>query len=516
MSENPQQPSSGAREQQGAPRLEPRPLNRPAVDESAAGVFGRPQGVEGAFDPRQDASASDGSPRPSQAPPPSLAEAFSPSEEDQGVVLQRPPWQHDSAADQGNGAPLWAPSSDPWRNPGAGAALGGPALTAEETPVGEPPRRPGTALSLTEVLFGNRLRMRSLAILGALVLAVGALGGGIGWFLAQSGNELNREVELTQVGPGKEREPGSIAETVRNVAPAVVSIEVTSGRSGGVGSGVVIESDGYIVTNDHVVSSAKDDKKAKITAVFTDGTRADAKVVGSDPKTDLAVIKVNVRNPTVIQLGKSADLAPGDTVIAVGSPFGLDNTVTVGIVSALNRPVTAPGENDESPVTYDAIQTDAAINPGNSGGALVDRNGLLVGINSLIRTIGNDRGEGGSIGLGFAIPVDEAVRISQELIKNGKVVHPALGVRAASVAANTSEGAQVRSVDPGGPADRKGIEEKDVIVKVGDRMVRNSAELTVAVRQHKVGDVVQVKFVRDGRELVAEIKLGAETEGGSG
>ncbi|WP_084037489.1 S1C family serine protease [Haloechinothrix halophila] len=508
MSDNSQQPArpGDGKGEQGASRE----AQQPAVD-AAAAVFGRPPGVEGAFDTRQrDDSAAAQPSRPAQ-PPASLVEAFSRDTADAGVVLQRPPGGDIPDGASGNGAdPLWSSATDPWRNPGSGAVLGTPALAQDADEPEEQPKQQERVFSLAEVIFGGRLRTSALVILAVAVLIVGALGGTLGWFLAQQGNQLTRDVTLAQVDEAVERPPGSVAGTVAKVAPAVVSIEVTSGQSGGVGSGVVIDRDGYIVTNDHVVASAQADDDAEITAVFTDGSRATAKLVGSDPKTDLAVLKVNVRNPTVLQLGKSEQLQPGDTVIAVGSPFGLENTVTVGIVSAVNRPVTAPAETGGEQVTYDAIQTDAAINPGNSGGALVDKNGLLVGVNSLIRTVGNARGQGGSIGLGFAIPVDDVVKIAESLIANGSVSHAFLGVSAASVAANSSRGARVNNVAPGGPAQEAGIKEGDVIVQVGDRTVRNAAELTVAVRKHDVGEVTRVKLVRGGRELVVDVKLGSD------
>ncbi|MPY98787.1 MAG: trypsin-like serine protease [Actinophytocola sp.] len=509
MSDNSQQPAGpddGSDEQVAA-----RGPQQPSADPAAA-AFGRPPGVEGAFDPRQWDGQQDGAAaEPSRpAPPPaSLVEAFSRSPADNSIVLQRPPGA--DVPERGNGTgPLWSSSTDPWRNPGSGAVLGNPALSQDTGEAEEPPTQRDRAFSLTEVIFGGTLRTSALVVIAVAVLVVGALGGSLGWFLAQQGNQLAQEVTLAQVDESVERPPGSVAHTVAKVAPAVVSVEVTTGQTGGVGSGVVIDRDGYIVTNDHVIASAKTNDNATITTVFTDGSRAEAKLVGTDPKTDLAVLKVNVRNPTVIQLGSSARLKPGDNVIAVGSPFGLENTVTVGIVSALNRPVTAPAETGGEQVTYDAIQTDAAINPGNSGGALVDKNGLLVGINSLIRTVGDARGQGGSIGLGFAIPVDDVVRIAESLIANGSVSHAFLGVSAASVAANSSRGARVNNVAPGGPAQRAGIEEGDVIVQVGDRTVRNAAELTVAVRKHEVGDITRVKLVRGGRELVVDVKLGSD------
>jgi S1-C subfamily serine protease len=204
-----------------------------------------------------------------------------------------------------------------------------------------------------------------------------------------------------------------------------------------------------------VISAATADAATKITAVFFDGKRVEAKIVGADAKTDLAVVKVNVPNPTALQIGKSADLQVGDSVMAVGSPLALQNSVTSGIVSALNRPVTAGGDGGSPPVIYEAIQTDAAINHGNSGGALVDATGALVGINSAIRSSSS---EGGSIGIGFAIPSDYAVKIAKSLIKDGKVVHPDIGINASStVAGSSTMGAQVRNVAPGGPAASAGI-----------------------------------------------------------
>lgn len=364
-------------------------------------------------------------------------------------------------------------------------------------------------LSLSEVLFGRQVKPKALALLGVLALLIGSAGGAIGWWAASTGDELTGEVTIAEAEAGKERPAGSVADVAQRVAPAVVSIEVASGQQGGVGSGVVIDEEGYVLTNHHVVSPAIDDDGQEVTAVFTDGTRGEAEVVGSDPDTDLAVIKANVDNPTVIEIGDSAELTPGDGVIAVGSPFGLENTVTQGIVSAVNRPITAPGQNGNPAVTYDAIQTDAAINPGNSGGALVDSTGALVGINSLIRT-GNGQGQGGSIGLGFAIPIDDAIEISESLISEGSVTHATLGVSAASASASGADGAQVQEVEGDGPAEDAGVAEGDIITQVAERGVRDAAELVVAVRQHAQGDIVPVQLVREGRQLTVDVTLAGE------
>jgi len=508
--------SNSNHEQQGAPapdeRLAPRPLNRPPVDPAQAATFGRPRGVDGAFDKLYTPGTTNGQATNGMklAPPPpeSLAEAFSRPPGAEGVLLERP-FDETGAAGKDAESPMWVSGSDPWRDPSAGAVLGVPAVEAEADEKPEPRSR-SAMLSLPEVLFGRRVKPRALALLGVVALLVGALGGVVGWWIADTGNSLTGEATISEAQAGKERPAGSISDIAKRVSPAVVSIEVKSGDGGDVGSGVVIDPQGYILTNNHVVSLAVTDKQATATAVFIDGTRAEAKVVGADPLTDLAVIKVNITNPTVIQVGKSADLQPGDEAIAIGSPLGLENTVTAGIVSALHRPVTA-SDNSGPPIIYDAIQTDASINPGNSGGALVDSTGALIGINSSIRTDASAGGSGaGSIGIGFAIPADLAIKVAKLLIKDGKVVHADIGINAASVAANTSEGAQAQNVAPGGPAANAGIKEGDIITKLGDRLVRNAAELTVAVRDHSPGEVVPVQLVRDKRLLTVDVTLGSD------
>jgi S1-C subfamily serine protease len=498
---NPEQP--GARD---ADRLGPRPLARPAVDPAQAAVFGRPSGVDGAFDQLYSPQKSNGV-RLAPPAPESLAEAFRRPPGAEGVLLERP--REATGEPKEQEPPLWNSTSDPWRDPGAGAVLAGPAVPAEdeEKPAKRPP---GALLSLPEVLFGRRVQPKALAFLGVVALLVGAVGGLVGWWVADTGSELTGSATISEAEAAKERPAGSVAEIAKRVAPAVVSLEVfkPGADSGEQGSGVMIDPQGYILTNEHVISSASADPGVKVTAIFIDGTRTDAKLVGSDQKTDLAVVKVNVTNPTVLQIGKSSDLQVGDTVMAIGSPLALQNSVTAGIVSALNRPITAGGDNGAPPVTYEAIQTDAAINHGNSGGALVDATGALVGINSSIRSSGAD---GGSIGIGFAIPSDYAVKIAKALIKDGKVQHADIGINASStVAGSSTMGAQVKNVAPGGPAANAGIKEGDVITKIGGRLVRDSAEMTVAVRAHDVGEVVPVQLVRDGASFVVDVTLASD------
>jgi S1-C subfamily serine protease len=357
-----------------------------------------------------------------------------------------------------------------------------------------------------DVLLGRRLSNRALAALGAVVLLIGVVGGLVGRLTAEGGSLLNDPgFTLAQVQPAIDRPAGSVATVAGRVLPAVVSLEFRVGDQGGFGSGVVIDGHGYLLTNNHVVAPAADIPQATLEAVFSDGTRRPARIVGRDPKTDLAVVKVEVANLTVAQLGRSSTLKPGDSVIAIGSPLGLAGTVTSGIVSAVDRPVRLEGDGGRGNAVIDAIQTDAAINPGNSGGALVDSAGAVVGINTAIRTLGAS--EGGSIGLGFAIPIDTAKTIAQQLIRTGHYQHADLGVNAASVTDGTSDGARVQNVQQGSAAAEAGILENDVITKVGNRTIGSADTLAVAIRERAIGEQVSISLVRDGRPLAVTVTL---------
>jgi S1-C subfamily serine protease len=486
------------------PRLGPRPLHRPDIDQGAAAVFGRPSGVDGAFSPQSGQKPTLGELKTAPPAPESLASAFG-RPEGSADLLQRPPADEHGV----NGVDPWDPEAahDPWRDPSAGAVIGPPAVGPDrdgDESAKSKTKPAGQLLSLTEVLFGRRVKVSALVMLAVLALVIGGGGGVAAYFLAQQGDQLYSDTTLAEVQPAKERPPGSIADIARRVRPAVVTIEVRTDQGTGIGSGAVIDSKGYIVTNEHVVSlGGAVSQGQKITVVFNDRRRVDARLVGTDPKMDLAVVKVDADISTVIQLGKSADLAVGDTVLAIGSPLDQADTVTEGIVSALNRPVVLGGE-DGQPAAYDAIQTDAAINHGNSGGALVDATGALVGINSSIISTSE---EGGSIGLGYAIPIDDARPVVTSLINTGKVNHADLGVNASSVSAETAEGARVQNVREGGAAAKAGIKQNDVIRKVGDRVIANAAELIVTVRHYKIGDTVPVVLARDGRELTVQVTL---------
>jgi putative serine protease PepD len=290
---------------------------------------------------------------------------------------------------------------------------------------------------------------------------------------------------------------GSVERVAASVLPSVVKITVTGPQGAGSGSGIILSSDGEILTNDHVVEAATGGTMA---VSFNDGSTAPATVVGTDPLTDLAVIQAKgVSGLTPATLGKSSNLDVGENVVAIGSPFGLDATVTSGIVSALQRPVSVGGSTGTE-TTYPAIQTDAAINPGNSGGPLVNMSGQVVGINSSIRSASNGTGQAGSIGLGFAIPIDNVLPIVDQLRNHATPTHAKLGV---SVADATSKdglvsGAGIESVQPGSAAAQAGLQRGDVITKVDNEAVNGYQSLVAMIRGHRPGDQVTLTVVKAG------------------
>ncbi|OZF49584.1 serine protease [Rhodococcus sp. 14-2470-1b] len=466
-----------------APRLPPRPVYRPEVDPAATAAFGRPSDVEGSFTP----AARRGEPSPritSRAPDPVLAEAFG-RPTDAQESLQRDP-------DAPTGPPEPEPEpEDPWRDPNSTVRLG---AAAEDIP--EPAVRPfGPKLGVREVLFGEKVAPKALVVLGVVALAIGLVGGLIGRETAEvTGALTSQKVNLTQ-SSGEDLPQGQVARVADAVLPSVVSIQVTLGDNAGTGSGVVIAGEGYIVTNNHVISmAATNPDRATLQVTFSDGTKVPADIVGRDIKTDLAVLKADVGNLTVAELGNSADVQVGEDVVAVGSPLGLNKTVTRGIVSALDRPVRLSGEGTDTDAVIDAVQTDAAINPGNSGGPLIDAEGRVIGINSAIRSE-----SGGSVGLGFAIPIDDVTEVAQSLIRTGEMKHPDIGINARSVINDATSGAEVANVRAGGPAQEAGIVEGDVITRVGDRAVTSADELVVAVQSSEIGQSTPVQLVRSGR-----------------
>ncbi len=333
----------------------------------------------------------------------------------------------------------------------------------------------------------------SRPILAAVIagLIAGFLGGAAGYHLAATvANNSGTYTNLTSVhGDTSPRPDGSIASIAKNVLPVVVSIGVSSASGEGTGSGFVIKTTNtwsYVLTNNHVVMGAG--SAARITVHFQNQKSIGATIVGRDPSYDLAVLKISAGNLPVATLGNSDDVVVGDTAIAFGSPLGLSGTVTSGIISALNRPVTAGSSTDSSFIN--AIQTDAAINPGNSGGPLVNARGQVIGINSAIATLGSSSlgGESGSIGLGFSIPINEAKRVATELMRTGSSTHPIIGI---SVDMRyTGVGAKVSEITPGGPAANTDLKPGDVITAIDGDLVNDGTELIVKIRARNSGDKV--------------------------
>ncbi len=403
--------------------------------------------------------------------------------------------------------------SDPWRNGDAPVVMGAPGLSlrADSHPsAAAGPGVSGPRLGLREALFQRRLRPGAVVLLVVTALLIGAIGAGIGGLLVSRTPAALQDPSFTLAAaqPAITREPGSVADVVSRVVPSVVSIEIRVGDAGGSGSGIVIDKAGYVLTNNHVISLAATTPSAQLSVVFAGGGRSTAQIVARDIRSDLAVIKVDSAQLVVAQLGNSDGLAVGDAVIAIGSPLGLSGTVTTGVISALHRPVRLVGEGSDTDAVVDALQTDAAINPGNSGGALVDATGAVIGINSAIRTLGDQ--SAGSIGLGFAIPIDYARGIAEQLIRTGSAVHSTIGVDARSATVGTTLGAQVQNVRAGSPAAAAGLVEGDVIVKVGDRSVGGADELVVAVQAHRPGETVDVVATRAGRSFSVPLTVAAE------
>jgi putative serine protease PepD len=303
---------------------------------------------------------------------------------------------------------------------------------------------------------------------------------------------------------------GSVESVAQKVLPSVVKIDVTGQEGSASGSGIILTADGTILTNNHVVELAENG--GTLTVSFDDGTSAKAEILGTDPLTDTAVIKASgVSDLTPATIGKSANLGVGEGVVAVGSPFGLDATVTSGIVSALDRPVNVGSDDAGNSTTYPAIQTDAAINPGNSGGPLSDMTGAVVGINSSIRTASSQTSEqSGSIGLGFAIPIDEVMPIVDQMAKGETPTHARLGIQVGNPETGDEAGAVVREVTSGSTASQGGLTSGDVITKVDDRRITDADSLVATIRSYRPGDNVTVTWLSGGQEKTGTFVLDSD------
>ncbi len=417
------------------------------------------------------------------------------------------------------------PGPDATRGPGAYGTppprpgdTRGPGETEHTSILGPPPPPQGPMPPATGEVPPSRRPRRGRPIAAAigvvaLALIAGFGGGVLGNQLSDGGGSTSTSTGTSIDTPASSDLPaGTVEQVAQKIMPSVVQINFSGGGEGGSGSGVIISDDGKIMTNNHVVEAAADG--GTLTVGFNDGTNARATIVGTDPATDIAVIQAEgVSDLEPAQFGNSADVRVGQEVVAIGSPFGLESTVTQGIVSALNRPVS-PGDQSSSSdtlTTFPAIQTDAAINPGNSGGPLVDLEGRVIGINSAIRSSGGV--EGGSIGLGFAIPADLARNVSSQILDGKTVEHARIGITVQSATGDdqiTGIGARVAEVESGGPGDEAGLREGDIVTAVNDHPVATNQALIATVRSYQPGDEVTLTIQRDGDQQNVKITLGSD------
>ena len=343
-------------------------------------------------------------------------------------------------------------------------------------------------------------------------IGIALLAGIVGAVLATNLNitPLRYSAKLVTTSNTIERAPDSVAGIAKRVLPSVVSIATNSPAGSGTGSGFIIDSNGYILTNNHVVETFATGG-GTLTVTLNDGSSQEAKIVGRDSSYDLAVIKIARTSLSALQFGDSDKVEVGDAVIAIGSPLGLSGTVTSGIISAKNRPVTSGSGNGGRESSFiNALQTDAAVNPGNSGGPLVDATGAVIGVNSAIASLGSSvGGQSGSIGLGFAIPINQARRTADQLIKNGKATYPIIGI--SLDLSYTGTGARIADVagaiSSGSPADKAGLKPGDVITRFDGSAIAKGDDLIVAVRAKSIGDRVAIEYLRGSKSGKISLQL---------
>ncbi|WP_406094648.1 S1C family serine protease [Streptomyces sp. NBC_01013] len=461
-----------------------------------------PQGVPEsapAAPPHPDATATQQQPASPAPDPATTPTAPAPA----AAPQYAPPPAPQPAADAGWPPP---PPAVPAYAHGHGAQGGGPAWGPPgqlQTP--DAPRKRGAGGLVAAVVVA--------------ALVAGGVGGALGFWAADnngSGSSGSTTVAASGNPQDLKRDPGTVAGVAAKALPSVVTIDAQGGDGeGGTGTGFVYDKEGHILTNNHVVASAAD--SGQLTATFSNGRKYDAEVVGRAQGYDVAVLKL--KNPpqglTPLPLGNSDQVAVGDSTIAIGAPFGLSNTVTTGIISAKNRPVASGDGSGGSNSYMSALQTDASINPGNSGGPLLSAGGAVIGINSAIQSTGSSgQSQAGSIGLGFAIPINQAKNVAQQLIKTGQPVYPVIG---ATVTMDEKTGGAVISdqgaggteaVSKDGPAARAGLKAGDVITKFNDTVVDSGPTLIGEIWTHKPGDKVTLTYKRDGKTSTVEVTLG--------
>ncbi|WP_249375658.1 S1C family serine protease, partial [Streptomyces sp. I05A-00742] len=458
----------------------------------------------------QDGRTEQPSALPPTAPPPPPSGAPSSPSPDATAQLPAAP-----AHPQGPDGGAWynaAGAQQAYGPSPQGGAGGGPLVPMAPWGAPEPPRRKRGGGLVAAVMVA--------------ALVAGAAGGGIGYWAANRSDTSSTTVSSAGDPKIASRTPGSVADIADKALPSVVTIEAQgSGGEGGTGTGFVYDTEGHILTNNHVVASAAEGGRLSVT--FSSGKQYDAEVIGRAQGYDVAVIKL--KNPSdaklsPLPLGDSDKTAVGDATVAIGAPFGLSGTVTTGIVSAKKRPVASSDGGGSGNASYmSALQTDASINPGNSGGPLLNAQGAVIGINSAIQSANNGggfpgaQGQSGSIGLGFAIPINQAKNVADQLIRTGKPVYPVIGATVnmkdggsgARIAANGADGSA--AVTPGGPADKAGLKSGDVIVKLADAKIDSGPTLISEIWTHKPGTKVSVTYLRDGKQTTTDIVLGERT-----
>ncbi|MFJ5947016.1 S1C family serine protease [Streptomyces noursei] len=479
---------------------EAKPPTGPQPDSAPAPASGEPTQAAPATQPAAP-------PPPDYAPRPAAPGTAGPAEHDRTQPLLPTPAAHPeqppapsspyAAAGHGPAGGWGAPppgGGDPWAPPGHQPA---------------PKKRNGGLIA---------------AVLVAALVA-GGVGGGIGYWAAGRNDTGSTTVSASGDPEALNRKPTSVSGIAQRALPSVVTIEAQGASGdGGTGTGFVYDKQGHILTNNHVVASAADG--GRLTATFSNGKKYDAEVIGHAQGYDVAVIKLkNASGATLnpLPLGKSANVQVGDATIAIGAPFGLSGTVTTGIISAKDRPVASSDGGGSSASYMSALQTDASINPGNSGGPLLDAGGNVIGINSAIQSAGNgggmggESGQSGSIGLGFAIPIDQAKRVADDLIRTGQPVYPQIGVQVgmresgdgATIAQTGNNGSE--PVTPGGPADKAGLKPGDTITKLDDTVIDSGPTLISEIWQHRPGDRVTLTYKRSGKEHTTQVTLGQRT-----
>jgi len=368
----------------------------------------------------------------------------------------------------------------------------------------------GEEEALAERGGGGRTLGTMLVVAIVTALLAGALGGTLGYVFALKQGTSGHPVlgARTSTAPAlAQRDPDSLAGVVKLVLPSVVTVRVASGRGFSLGSGFIATADGYVITNDHVV----EDAAGAPSVTFNDGTNASAKLVGRDPESDIAVLKVERANLAPVEFGDSDTIAVGDPVLAMGSPLALANTVTYGIISALDRTIQS-GEPGGQVRYYAAIQTDAAVNHGNSGGPLVDGAGRVIGVNSVIKSIAESEDQAGNIGLAFAVPINQAKRVGQEIIDTGKARRTVIGAQLDNAYRSAGGGVRLNAVEPEGPAGTAGLRAGDVVVKLSGRPVEEPTDLIALVRKYAPGSVVTVEYQRGGSTQATAVTLAADAK----